>query len=372
MKLTTIMRIIAVAAATGFCMSVGAGEGKDDNLILNSYVEQFKVTTANPTPSPGVWSNNAHPEIANSKFVIDCDAATSNEFIYSSSTTDQMVKCEFNLAVAPVPVPLAAQRDITQAAFCISTNAAEGGKSEFCAYVNGRWETLAGVDVPAIMSFYDLRMTFDYKNGRFVKFSVKTGGNDYDDLYSATNSALKWFFTGFGEETKGVSRYCFIGTGDVTSFSTAQASIAAETVNVKDAGNVTVPEDVVAVIDIASGKTLADVLAEQDEGGNTVLDNIVLGLRTSEGLKDDGNLITSSADAGSADATKIKLGLNATPPEITGAEVSYQLYGSDTGVFGEEAVAVGFPTSNPAELAIPLNGTIYKYYKVKATITYAE
>ena len=63
--------------------------------------------------------------------------------------------------------------------------------------------------------------------------------------------------------------------------------------------------------------------------------------------------------------------MNATPPEITGAEVSYQLYGSNDGAFSEET-AVGESTSKPADLAIPLNGTIYKYYKVKATITYAE
>ena len=258
MKLTTITHMMAVAAAAGFCMSVAAGEGQGGDLVLNGYVEQFKVTTANPVPKGGAWNDNTPPEIDNSKFVIDTTPSTSNEFNYAE-TTDKMVQCDFNLAVAPVRAPLPPQSGVTQAAFCVSTNAVDGGACTFCAYVNGGWEALAGVDVPAYNEFYDMRMTFDYQNGRYVKFSVKTAGGEYTDLCSATNSAVKWFSTGFGAQTTGVKRYCFVGTGDVSSFSTAQSSIKAESVEVDGIGTVTIPEDVITLIDVPSGKTLSRV-----------------------------------------------------------------------------------------------------------------
>ena len=75
------------------------------------------------------------------------------------------------------------------------------------------------------------------------------------------------------------------------------------------------------------------------------------------------------SDIGSSDATKIKVGLNVTAPEGTGATVTYQMWGSNNSDFSE-AVEVGSSTADPSTLSIPLTGTTYKYYKVKATIAY--
>lgn len=356
MKLIKITSMMAVAVAAGFCMSVNAtvpaGEGKNGNLELTAPATNVNVTTSAATG--GSW--NTSPGTEGAYFVIDCDAATSNQF-NATRTTDKIVKCAFTLKPAPVPYTdsLPAPDASAQVAFCIATNTTSGGAATLNAYVSGGWTNLTGT-IPS--AEYTLTITFDYTGAtKYAKFAI--------DGVDLTNGDEKWFQ--IAASATGVKDYCFIGSGDLKSILTTGQDVTAETIDVSGAGSVNVPEEVITSITVPDGSTLAAELAKTDAGGNKVIDNVVLGLRTSEGLKDDGKLVAKNNDVGSTDTTKIKLGLNAVAPEGTGATVTYQLRGSND---GSTFTDIGDPVTNPDSLEIPLTGTVYKYYNVKAVITY--
>ena len=325
MKLTKIMSMMAAATAVGFCMSASAtGEGRSGKLELDNPVTKVNVTTSSATG--GSWNNPA-PATENSYFVIDCDAATSNQFTATEAgiTTGKVVKCTFTLQAAPVPMPLSIPDGNTQVAFCIATNTTLGGAASFQAYVNQTWTALTGVAIPATETEYTLTITFDYSEStKYAKFTI---GNT--DLAA---SGVSWLQT--SKSSDSVSQYCFIGEGNLKSFLTTDQNIAAEDINITPPGGgaateIAVPEELVAGLR-AGGVAAADMgttLSGAAANGATVLENYVLfGITNTNAVtaatKPEAKIATAKVDG------NIPLDFqNLNVKSVDGVTPSYQLKG---------------------------------------------
>ena len=317
--------------------------------------------------------------------VIDCDAATSNEFTTTARTTDPVVQCDFELQVAPVPVSLRpASAPGAQTAFCVCV---VGTDTNFWAYVSsGQWKKLAGFDVPAAETDYSLRVTFDYKNAtKYVKFSVKTSGSTYTDLYDADGEVTdKWFVT--ASSNTGVSQYCFVGSGNVKSFAMAQSAVEAEVVVDPSGKEIAVPEAQVAAVEamVTGGETVAEVLAADAndkfsglavEDGVTVADAIALGLvapnsaGTAMEVKEPSVKVSGNALAASSD---IAINVNVAKPEGSNATIKYTLRGSTDGETFSDVDGYKNMDSVPT-IPTTLIGTgagKYLFFKVKVSVEY--
>jgi len=383
-KLKKAMMSLAAATAAGLCISAYAEEkGQSGTLNLTAFGTQFTESAGLPTTAS--WNQVPAVETISETpwFVIDCDAASSNEFAVTA-TTGAVVQCDFDLQVAPVPLSLRpASASGAQTAFCICTNATAGGAAFFCAWVSSDWVALDGFTVPPVDSEYSLRVTFDYKNGKYVKFSVKTSG-DWTELYEQGNSTHKWFATGSG--ATGVSQYCFVGTGNVKSFTTAQADVVAESVDV-GGKDVAVPEAQVAAVEALAtdgGQTVAQVLAADANDkfntlavadGVTVADAIALGLiapnsaGTAMEVKETSVKVSGNALAASSD---IAINVNVAKPEGSNATITYTLLGSTDGS-SFSAVPNYTGLSSVPTIPTSLIGTEsgkYLFFKVKVSVTY--
>ena len=102
MKLEKAMTSLAVATAAGLCLSAFAGQGQSGTLNLTDPVTNASVVASGDTLTTvgGAW--NEAPSAEGGYMVIDCDAASSNEFT-ATTTTGAVVQCDFDLQVAPVP-----------------------------------------------------------------------------------------------------------------------------------------------------------------------------------------------------------------------------------------------------------------------------
>ena len=372
MKLKKAMMSLAAATAAGLCISAYAGQGQNGKLTLGQFEPQFEITTANAeNPSGGSW--NSTPTVEGGYIAIDCDAASSNQFTATSATTGAVVNCDFELQVAPVPANLRpASAPGAQTAFCVCV---DDTTTNFCAFVNGVWKDLTGVTVPAAETDYLLRVTFDYKSGKFVKFSVKTTG-DYVDLYGGTPST-NWFGTGVAAGVTGVREYCFVGTGNVKSFTTAQANVVAEAAPVVINGTpveINIPEEAVAAFGNGNATAAATVLAQEGDNGAIMLDNYVLFGATSKGaVTSNTKPVAKSSVVGDGKgdiplnfenigAGKSKL--------VAGARIRYKLYGKEKSTddsWGDPIVN----TLDASALKIPKD-TNKRVFKVDVTVEYGN
>ena len=359
MKLTKITSMMAAATAVGFCMSASAtGEGRSGKLELDNPVTKVNVTTSSATG--GSWNNPA-PATESSYFVIDCDAATSNQFNATSVTTGKVVKCTFTLQAAPVPMPLSVPDNNTQVAFCIATNTTSGGAARFQAYVNNVWTNLTGATIPATESEYTLTITFDYSESTtYAKFTI---GNT--DL---TASEVSWFPTSKSGST-GVQQYCFIGEGNLKSFLTTDQNIKAEEETITIGGNtvtIGIPEEVVQTIGGGNSSTAAAALAVNGSNGQLQLDNYVI-----YGLDGEGNIKQEAKPVAKADAATtgggIKLNFeNVAANQVTGTTIKYTLLGKTNSSAGNWNTVVG-PTTDKDAMVIP-SDTSYRIFKVEVTV----
>ena len=369
MKLKKAMMSLAAATAAGLCISAYAGQGQNGKLTLGQFEPQFEITAANAeNPSGGSW--NSTPGVVGQYIAIDCDEGQTNQFTATSVTTGAVVNCDFELQVAPVPANLRpASAPGAQTAFCVCV---EGTTTNFCAFVNGVWKDLTGVDVPAAETDYSLRVTFDYKSGKFVKFSVKTTG-DYVDLYGGTPST-NWFETGVAAGVTGVREYCFVGTGNVESFQAAQANVVAEAAPVVIDGTpveINIPEEAVAAFGGGGGAAAAaTALAEKGDNNATMLDNYILfGATSKAAVTSNTKPVAKPAIVADGDHN-IPLGFeNLVLKPVVGATVKYQLKGAETsaGPFSN----VGNAETDAANLKIPAN-TSYRVFKVDVTVEYGN
>ena len=323
---------------------------------------QWKLGSSNVT----TWDDKTNYVDSTVCIEVDTDAEEALTFEPNTawSAGNKFIQMDFNVYVATVPFSVA-PTTTAKVGFAIRDVNGNGDR-KYIAFVGGAgWIELSGT--PGVEgASYKLTIQIDNREAtQKVRFLV--------DNAALTYSASEWIdlTTNVGTTPK----LGFVGMGYFSAVEGDQFTITAEDITVPGAGKVTIPEATVAAAETAAaaaGKTVEQYLSGDDTaGGNKVVDNIVLGLRDSTGLKDSGQLIAKGdSDIGSSDATKIKVGLNATAPADSGATVTYGMYGSNTGAFGGEEVLVGSTTTDASTLSIPLTGTTYKYYKVKATIAY--
>jgi len=373
-KLKKAMMSLAAATAAGLCISAYAAnpeKGQSGTLNLADPVTNATAVASGTTltTNGGTWVNP--PTAENSYIVIDCDAATSNEFTTTARTTDPVVQCDFELQVAPVPENL---RPISapgaQTAFCVCV---VGTDTNFWAYVSSGWKKLEGFTVPAAETDYSLRVTFDYKNTtKYVKFSVKTSGSTYTDLDEYGESTTIWFET--AQAQTGVNQYCFVGSGNVKSFAMAQCAVEAEQIPITppsggDPIPMVIPEEAVAAFGGGSAATAATELVKTADNGKTVLENYVvfgqkaLDKEITSTTKPVAKISTKTDGAGNIPLSFQNLDVKNVP----GTSVSYQLMGATSS--GGTFYAVGDPVSSADAVKIP-SDTSYKVFKVQVNVNY--
>lgn len=368
MKLTKITSMMAAVATAGFCMSAVAGEGQSGKLELDNPATNVNVT-ATALTGGGTW--NTTPAVVSPYIVIDCDAASSNQFSAANATTGKVVKCTFTLQAAPVPLPLSNPDSNTQVAFCIATNTTSGGAATFQAYVNNSWTTLTGANIPATDSEYTLTITFDYSDSstKYAKFTI---GNT--DL--GVSGGDTWFPTSKSGST-GVQQYCFIGEGGVKSFLTTDQNIAAEDINITPPGGgtakeIAVPEELVAALREASVADMGTELSADAGNGASLLENYVLFGVTSSGdvsstTKPEAKIATAKV-AGDIPLNFQNLDNRKT---VDGVTPKYQLQGR-TGSTGSWT-NVGDAQTDPTAVKIPasaINTNNYRDFRVVVTFEY--
>lgn len=358
MKLIKITSMMAVAVAAGFCMSVNAtvpaGEGKNGNLELTAPATNVNVTTSAATG--GSWNTRPDTDTEGAYFVIDCDAATSNQF-NATRTTDKIVKCAFTLKPAPVPYTdsLPAPDNNAQVAFCIATNATDGASLQ--AYVSGGgWTNLTG-NIPS--AEYTLTITFDYTGAtKYAKFAI--------DGVDLTNGGEAWF--PIATSATGVQDYCFIGSGDLKSILTTGQDVTAEQETI-GGHTIGIPEEVVTAIGGGDSSVAATVLAETSSvNGMSKLDNyVIFGLDGSGKVKEEVKPVAKPSTQVDASGNIPLNFQNLDVKAVSGTSVSYQLMGANTsaGPF----TAVGSPVSDAANVKIPYD-TTYKVFKVQVNVNY--
>ena len=350
---------MAAVATAGFCMSAVAGEGQSGKLELDNPATNVNVT-ATALTGGGTW--NTTPAVESSYIVIDCDAASSNQFNATTATTGKVVKCTFTLQAAPVPVPLSNPDSNTQVAFCIATNTTSGGAATFQAYVNNSWTTLTGANIPATDSEYTLTITFDYSGTtKYAKFTI--GNTDLEVPGGDT-----WFPTSKSGST-GVSQYCFIGEGGVKSFLTTDQNIAAEEEQITIGGNpvtIGIPEDVVQTIGGGSSSAAATELAKTGTNGQLQLDNYVIyGLNSNNEIKNEAKPVAKAATATTGGGIKLDF-TNVAANQVTGTTIKYTLLGKEKSTDTGWTTVVS-ETTNKDAMVIP-SGTSCRIFKVQVTV----
>lgn len=355
MKLIKITSMMAVAVAAGFCMSVNAtvpaGEGKNGNLELTAPATKVNVTTSAATG--GSW--NTRPDTEGAYFVIDCDAATSNQF-HATETSNKIVKCAFTLKPAPVPytVSLPAPDASAQVAFCIATNTTSGGAATLNAYVSGGWTALTGT-IPSVE--YTLTITFDYTGAtKYAKFAIGD-----DDL---TNGGEKWFPIADPNAT-GVKDYCFIGSGDLKSILTTGQDVTAEQETI-GGHTIGIPEEVVSQIGNGSSSAAATELAKtSDVNGLTMLDNYVIFGLDDNGIREVAKPVAKAATSITNGGIKLNF-TNVAANEVSGTTIKYTLKGKTRSSDDSWSTVVG-PTTDKEAMVIP-SSTSYRIFKVEVTV----
>lgn len=353
MKLTKITSMMAAVATAGFCMSAVAGEGQSGKLELDNPATNVNVT-ATALTGGGTW--NTTPAVVSPYIVIDCDAASSNQFSAANATTGKVVKCTFTLQAAPVPLPLSNPDSNTQVAFCIATNTTSGGAATFQAYVNNVWTNLTGVAIPATDSEYTLTITFDYSGTtKYAKFTIGS-----TDLEASGNS---WLQT--SKSSDSVQEYCFIGEGGVKSFLTTDQNIVAEQ-EVIAGHTIGIPEEVVQSVGGGSSSAAATELAKNGTNDQLQLDNYVIyGLDNSGAIKQETKPVAKAATATTGGGIKLDF-TNVAAKQVTGTTIKYTLLGKEKSTDTGWTTVVS-ETTNKDAMVIP-SGTSCRIFKVRVTV----
>ena len=286
------------------------------------------------TPGGSFDKDKTQPTIdqTNNKFVIDSELTNPVTFNPTSSVAQAMTEVTFTLDTAIVPYGSLADLSEVQGAkvaFAASEDSSEA--PGYYAWLGGpNWVELDGA-APAADGSYTLVVKFDNRDGgKKVQFKV-------DNTVLTSNSA-DWL--GYATPITGEMAIDFVGSGNVASFSGSQLTITSEVV-VVDGGKIEIKEE-----DMAAFKNSMPT----DKGYNTVDDfiadfathafanfatpNIRVGTAYALGLvvkdnndkmvpKDGGQLIAKALAETPDKDGGITLGLNVTPPEGTGATITY-------------------------------------------------
>ena len=264
-----------------------------------------------------------------SKYVIDSELESPVTFTASEKTPGKdMTEVSFTLDTSIVPAD--ARKDLsTKGKVAFAASEVSEGVNAYFAWLGGaNWVQLTGPDVKADNASYKLDVTFDNREGsKKVQFKVDgtaltANGVDwlnYASPVSATELAID-----------------LVGSGSITSIYGNQLTITAEVVPV-DGGKIEIKEEDVQKFLIPTTMTKDEFFAQKAAGAfKGFKTDISVGAAYALGLiaEDkstgtmapvDGGQLIAKALAETPDANGIKLGLNVTPPEGTGATITYQV-----------------------------------------------
>ena len=353
-----VLIAFSCACASAFAMAA-------DNATPQTKSTDWFSASATSAPSGvgGSWENPETPTVAGNKFVIDSELANPVTFNPTNSVAQAMTEVAFTLDTAIVPYGSLAdlsQFEGAKVAFAASEDSSEN--PGYYAWLGSGWVPLTGKTPVADVS-YTLVVKFDNREGgKKVQFKV-------DNTVLTSNSA-EWL--GYTTAITGKMAIDFVGSGNVASFAGSQLTITSEVV-VVDGGKIEIKEE-----DMAAFKNSMPT----DKGYNTVDDfiadfathafanfatpNIRVGTAYALGLvvkndagnmvpKDGGQLIAKAL--AEANVEGIKLGLNVTPPQGTGAKIDYAVYNGDTKISSDCVIP-----STALEAGL-------KKFTVKATVT---
>lgn len=390
--------ISALAMATGASFGGVAYE----NLVLtttdwfNATVGASSITTSTDsswtTPTGYAWAY----ETVDSKTCAEINTDLNAPVTLTSSTVNSasgLTKMTFDLIASTVPNGVAVTApDGKSPAYGFAIKADENGARNFYAYIGAAWVMLSGT-VPDENTAYTLTVIEDARSGfGKVQFRVKIGDAAEVILAQDGTPATTWFDAGARKEAKDTVNVDLYGTGYFHQIDGDSQSVTAAEITTDGKKVVVTPEaaaafeakagsaEAVATLMTTSLKDSGISGAPDSTSGNAlkVRDAYVLGLISVSdnnlSVKDNGVIVMSKGtQPTTADATKIPLALNVTPPDGA-ATVTFTLLGRDTDSDDWTTVQSG---KSATELGIPLKDEqskdvkVYNYYKVQANITYA-
>ena len=393
---TLILSALAMATGASF------GGVAYENLVLtttdwfNATVGASSITTSTgsswTTPTDYAWAY----ETVDSKACAEINTELNAPVTLTSSTVNSdsgLAMMTFDLIASTVPNGVAVTAPTGKSpayGFAIKADDSTPANRNFYAYVKTAadpetygWVKLTGM-VPDENTAYTLTVIEDVRSG-FGKVQFRV--ND-EILADAANSDTKWFSAGDRATAKKTTvNIDLYGTGYFHLIDGDTQTVTAAEIIPTDGKKVVVTPEAAAAFEkaVAGGtKTVAELMTTDlkdsgisgapSSGSLKVRDAYALGLVSVENsalkVKDNGVIVMSKGtQPTTADATKIPLALNVTPPEGA-ATVTFTLLGSNDGsAWTEVTEQIEKPA---AELSIPLTDTVYNYYKVQANITYAK
>ena len=318
---------------------------------------QWFNAVANPKAITG-GEFNTEPSVVDGKFVIDSALTTPVTFTPTNSVAQNMATVNFTLDTAIVPAD--ARADLSQTGAKVAFAASEDG---YYAWLGSEWTKLGGAPKTEGVS-YDLEVAF---KGAQVKFAV-------DDVDLGTG----WYTYSSGAVPSAMA-IDFVGSGNVTSFAGSQQTITAEIV-VVDGGVITIKEeDMEKFRATAPQGTSVDAFiasnAQTAFGSDKFATaNVSVGAAYALGLvADDGTGKMAPVDGGvlvakalaEANVAGVKLGLKVTPPEGTGATITYNILKNNV------TYQSGLSQTDFDSFVIPTKdlGAGLKVFKVQAVVT---
>lgn len=344
---------------------IGAGaliaSAATEKLSTNAW---FSITTASKVGGTIAATGDATLEEKDGKFEIDSDIDNPVTFEATAAATELRSKVTFTLDPAPVPpAVLPTKAKLLESGAKVAFAIVKGDSANaFQAWVGGNaWVALSGTPGD---TEYTLVMDFDNRDDNKVRFTVG------ETVLTGTGATDGWFDYGSTAIAKNID---FVGSATFSLLVGNQIALVSEVVPVGD-GTIEIRKADLDKFNVPEGGTLDAYIASDVKTafsgtwigptGITVGEAYALGLVAEDSTThkmapvNGGNLV-AKAIAGANVSGGIKIGLNVTPPEGTGATIEYSILN------GAEKVNVG------NNLVIPTSeigtGSI-KTFKVQAKV----
>ena len=383
-----VKTLIVSACAMAFGASFGGVAY--ENLVLNTTdwfnatagASSIAMTQAEWTlPTDYEWAYETVDSLACAEINTSLNAPVT----LTSSTLNSasgLTKMSFDLIASTVPYGVDVDVPSGKApayGFAIKADDSTPANRNFYAYIGDSWVKLTGT-VPEEGAAFTLTVIEDARSG-FGKVQFRVGSVILAD---ADDTSATWFDAGSRNTANGQVNIDLYGTGYFHQIDGDSQTITAAEIISGDNKKVVVDLQTESALEAAAqAGDVATLMttklhasgisgAPTAESALDVRDAYALGLVSVENselkVKDDGVIVMKKGtQPTTADTTKIPLALNITPPEGA-ATVTFSLLGSNDG----SAWTAVQSDKAADELAIPLTGTTYTYYKVQANITYAS
>lgn len=309
-----------------------------DNAIPKVTSNEW-FTVASGTESGGSFDSEKKPTYEGGKYVIDSELESPVTFTAETAeAAKDMTEVSFDLDTSIVPAD-ARQNLATKGKVAFAASEASGDTKAYFAWLgvenddNG-WVQLTGADVKEDNASYKLDVTFDNREGsKKVQFKV--------DGAALTANGVDWLAYASPVSATALA-IDLVGSGSITSIYGNQLTITAEVVPV-DGGKITIKEEDVKKFDIPTDMSKDTFFAQKaDKAFSGFKSDISVGAAYALGLIAEnestgkmapvnGGELIAKALAETPDAKGIKLGLNVTPPEGTGAKIDYLVVDENKG-----------------------------------------